>query len=39
MASNISGSRKDKSNSQIAKVLGCCEEAVRKHLEHLYQKL
>ncbi len=30
---------KDKSNAGIAKVLGCCEGTVRKHLEHLYQKL
>lgn len=30
---------KDKSNAGIAKVLGCCEGTVRKHLEHLYKKL
>ncbi|MBD2213728.1 helix-turn-helix transcriptional regulator [Nostoc linckia FACHB-104] len=30
---------KDKSNAGIAKVLGCSEGTVRKHLEHLYQKL
>jgi DNA-binding NarL/FixJ family response regulator len=30
---------KDKSNAGIAKVLGCCEGTVRKHLEHLYEKL
>jgi len=30
---------KDKSNASIAKVLGCCEGTVRKHLEHLYKKL
>lgn len=29
----------DKSNTSIAKVLGCCEGTVRKHLEHLYKKL
>lgn len=29
----------DKSNGNIAKVLGCCEGTVRKHLEHLYAKL
>lgn len=30
---------KDKSNASIARVLGCCEGTVRKHLEHLYAKL
>ncbi|MGK7898548.1 MAG: response regulator transcription factor [Xenococcus sp. (in: cyanobacteria)] len=30
---------KDKSNAVIAKVLGCCEGTVRKHLEHIYEKL
>lgn len=30
---------KDKSNAGIARVLGCCEGTVRKHLEHLYKKL
>ncbi len=30
---------KDKSNAAIAKVLGCSEGTVRKHLEHLYGKL
>lgn len=30
---------KDNSNAQIAKKLGCREGTVRKHLEHLYQKL
>jgi DNA-binding CsgD family transcriptional regulator len=30
---------KDKSNAGIAKVLGCCEGTIRKHLEHIYQKL
>ena len=30
---------KDKSNAGIAKVLGCCEGTVRKHLEHVHQKL
>ena len=30
---------KDKSNAAIAKVLGCCEGTVRKHLEHVHQKL
>lgn len=30
---------KDKSNAQIAKVLGCREGTVRKHLENLYKKL
>ncbi|MEG4803073.1 helix-turn-helix transcriptional regulator [Microcoleus sp. ARI1-B5] len=30
---------KDKSNAQIAKVLGCSEGTVRKHLEHLHCKL
>ena len=29
----------DKSNASIAKVVGCCEGTVRKHLEHLYKKL
>ena len=29
----------DKSNAGIAKVLGCSEGTVRKHLEHLYEKL
>ena len=29
----------DKSNAGIAKVLGCCEGTVRKHLEHVHQKL
>ncbi len=29
----------DKSNAQIAKVLGCTEGTVRKHLEHLHCKL
>ena len=30
---------KDKSNAGIAKVLGGCEGTVRKHLEHIHQKL
>ena len=30
---------KDKSNAGIAKLLGCCEGTVRKHLEHVHQKL
>lgn len=30
---------KDKSNAGIAKVLGCCEGTVRKHLEHIHTKL
>ncbi|MBD1811960.1 LuxR family transcriptional regulator [Microcoleus sp. FACHB-DQ6] len=30
---------KDKSNAGIAKVIGCSEGTVRKHLEHLYGKL
>ncbi|WP_231636964.1 MULTISPECIES: response regulator transcription factor [Planktothricoides] len=30
---------KDKSNASIARVLGCTEGTVRKHLEHLYAKL
>ncbi|MUG93593.1 LuxR family transcriptional regulator [Scytonema sp. UIC 10036] len=30
---------KDKSNAGIAKVLGCSEGTIRKHLEHLYEKL
>ena len=30
---------KDKSNAGIAKVLGCCEGTVRKHLEHVHKKL
>ncbi|WP_416669813.1 helix-turn-helix transcriptional regulator [Egbenema bharatensis] len=30
---------KDKSNAGIAKILGCCEGTVRKHLENLYKKL
>jgi DNA-binding CsgD family transcriptional regulator len=30
---------KDKSNAAIAKVIGCSEGTVRKHLEHLYEKL
>jgi DNA-binding CsgD family transcriptional regulator len=30
---------KDKSNAGIARVMGCCEGTVRKHLEHLYEKL
>jgi DNA-binding CsgD family transcriptional regulator len=30
---------KDKSNAQIAKVLGCSEGTVRKHLEHIHCKL
>lgn len=30
---------KDKSNAAVAKVLGCSEGTVRKHLEHLYRKL
>lgn len=30
---------KDKSNMGIARVLGCCEGTVRKHLENLYKKL
>jgi len=30
---------KDKSNAGIAKVLGCCETTVRKHLEHIHSKL
>jgi DNA-binding CsgD family transcriptional regulator len=29
----------DKSNVTIAKILGCCEGTVRKHLEHVYVKL
>jgi ATP/maltotriose-dependent transcriptional regulator MalT len=29
---------KDKSNTGIAKVLGCCEGTVRKHIENLYKK-
>ena len=29
----------DKSNAAIAKVLGCCKGTVRKHLEHIYEKL
>lgn len=32
-------SAKDKSNAGIARVLGCCEGTVRKHLENLYKKL
>lgn len=30
---------KDKSNAEISKTLGCREGTVRKHLEHLYEKL
>ncbi|MDJ0682571.1 MAG: LuxR C-terminal-related transcriptional regulator [Xenococcaceae cyanobacterium MO_167.B52] len=30
---------KDKNNVGIAKVLGCCEGTVRKHLEHIHRKL
>ncbi len=30
---------KDKSNAGIARVLGCCKGTVRKHLEHIYEKL
>lgn len=30
---------KDKSNARIAKILGCGEGTVRKHLEHIYEKL
>ena len=30
---------KDKSNAGIARVLGCCEGTVRKHLEHIHGKL
>lgn len=30
---------KDKSNAGIAKAIGCSEGTVRKHLEHLYEKL
>ncbi|WP_222427046.1 helix-turn-helix transcriptional regulator [Hyella patelloides] len=30
---------KDRSNAGIAKVLGCCEGTVRKHLEHIHAKL
>ncbi|NJK73773.1 MAG: LuxR family transcriptional regulator [Richelia sp. CSU_2_1] len=30
---------KDKSNASIAKAIGCSEGTVRKHLEHLYEKL
>lgn len=30
---------KDKSNSDIARILNCCEGTVRKHLENLYKKL
>lgn len=30
---------RDKSNAGIAKVLGCCEGTVRKHLENVYKKL
>ena len=30
---------KDKSNAGIARVLGCCEGTVRKHLEHIHEKL
>ncbi|WP_051041566.1 LuxR C-terminal-related transcriptional regulator [Oscillatoria nigro-viridis] len=30
---------KDKSNASIARVLGCTEGTVRKHLENLYKKL
>ncbi len=30
---------KDKSNAAIAKVLGCSRGTVRKHLEHIHQKL
>jgi DNA-binding CsgD family transcriptional regulator len=29
----------DKSNAGIAKAIGCSEGTVRKHLEHLYEKL
>ena len=30
---------KDKSNAVIAKVLGCSKGTVRKHLEHIFEKL
>lgn len=30
---------KDKSNAAIAKIIGCREGTVRKHLEHIYTKL
>lgn len=30
---------KDKSNAAIAGILGCCKGTVRKHLEHIHQKL
>lgn len=30
---------KDKGNAEIAKLLGCSQGTVRKHLEHLYRKL
>lgn len=30
---------KDKSNAAIANILGCCKGTVRKHLEHIHQKL
>jgi DNA-binding CsgD family transcriptional regulator len=30
---------RDKSSADIAKVLGCSEGTVRKHLEHIYEKL
>ncbi len=30
---------KDKSNAAIAKILGCSKGTVRKHLEHIHQKL
>ncbi|MUG93637.1 hypothetical protein F7734_14905 [Scytonema sp. UIC 10036] len=30
---------KDKSNAGIAKVLGCSEGTIRKHLKPLYEKL
>ncbi len=30
---------KDQSNAEIAKLLGCCEGTVRKHLEHVHKKL
>ncbi|MBD1822978.1 helix-turn-helix transcriptional regulator [Cyanobacteria bacterium FACHB-DQ100] len=30
---------KDQSNREIARLLGCSEKTVQKHLEHIYQKL
>ncbi len=30
---------KDKSNTEVAKVLGCSKETIRKHLENIYKKL